>query len=43
MNEQTVLDYFNSDVVVSHYEKAAHTIGLWESEEKIFKRLLRNF
>ena len=41
MNEQTVLDYFNSDTVVSHYEEAAQTIGLWESEEKIFQRLFQ--
>lgn len=41
MENQTVQEYFNSDVVVSHYEQAARLIGLWESEEKIFVRLFK--
>lgn len=41
MDTQTVLEYFNSDQVVDHYEAAARKIGLWESEEKIFQKLFK--
>ena len=41
MENQIVQDYFNSDLVVSHYEQAARSLGLWESEEKIFLRLFK--
>ena len=41
MENQTVLDYFNSSIVTDHYEHAARTIGLWESEEKIFTRIFQ--
>ncbi len=41
MEHQTVLDYFNSITVTEHYERAARTLGLWESEEKIFTRIFK--
>lgn len=39
MEKETVLSYFNSDLVVNHYEAAAEKIGLWKSEEKIFQQI----
>jgi ubiquinone/menaquinone biosynthesis C-methylase UbiE len=39
MEKETVLSYFNSDLVVDHYEAASEKIGLWKSEEKIFKQI----
>ncbi|WP_269522890.1 class I SAM-dependent methyltransferase [Coraliomargarita parva] len=41
MERETVLAYFDSDVVVDHYALAAARVGLWESEEKIFTRLFQ--
>lgn len=39
MEKETVLGYFNSDLVVDHYESATERIGLWKSEEKIFQEI----
>ncbi len=39
MDRETVLSYFDSEVVVDHYAEAAARIGLWRSEEKIFTRV----
>lgn len=40
-NEKAVHAYFDSDEVVEHYAAAAGRVGLWESEEKIFRRLFK--
>ena len=34
-----VLDYFRGEKVLEHYAQATMTVGLWESEEKVFKRV----
>jgi SAM-dependent methyltransferase len=41
MQHEEVKAYFSSDPVVAHYGEAARRIGLWLSEEKIFRRLFR--
>lgn len=33
-----VRDYYSSETVVHHYEKAAVRLGLWESEQEVFFR-----
>tara|TARA_X000000368_G_scaffold133117_1_gene104463 strand:+ start:159 stop:890 length:732 start_codon:yes stop_codon:yes gene_type:complete len=42
MEVNKVNDYFNSLKVVNHYESAARRIGLWDSEEKIFKKIFKS-
>jgi SAM-dependent methyltransferase len=39
MERETVLDYFDSGPVVEHYARAAVSVGLWRSEERVFTRL----
>lgn len=39
MDSETVKAYFESSDVVAHYADAAARLGLWLSEEKIFRRL----
>lgn len=39
MDRETVLRYFDSEEVVEHYARAAGRVGLWRSEEKIFRRV----
>ena len=41
MRQETVLSYFESEGVVEHYAEAAARIGLWRSEEKLFRRLFK--
>lgn len=41
LSEKAVYAYFDSDGVIEHYATAAGRIGLWESEEKIFRRLFK--
>ncbi len=41
MEANRVLDYFNSSKVVNHYELAATRVGLWNSEEKIFRKIFK--
>lgn len=40
-NKEAVHAYFDSDAVVDYYASAAGRVGLWESEEKIFRRLFQ--
>lgn len=40
-DDDGVKRYFEADVVVEHYARAAARLGLWRSEEKIFTRLFR--
>lgn len=39
MDAKSVKAYFDSEGVVNYYAKAAGELGLWESEEKVFRRL----
>lgn len=41
MDAKTVKAYFDSEEVVDLYAEAAADLGLWESEEKIFRRLFK--
>ncbi len=41
MKKETVLNYFESEEVVEHYAEAAARLGLWRSEEKLFRRLFK--
>ena len=41
MKPETVQQYFESEPVVEHYAEAAARIGLWRSEEKLFRHLFR--
>lgn len=41
MDTEAVKKYFESENVVEHYAHAAARLGLWVSEEKIFKRLFK--
>ncbi len=41
MEVKVVKDYYNAPRVVKHYADAAIQVGLWLSEEKIFKRVFR--
>ena len=34
-----VLDYFQGGKVLEHYSKAVIAVGLWQSEEKVFRRV----
>lgn len=36
-----VRSYYAEEVVLEHYVEAAHKVGLWVSEEKIFRRLFK--
>ena len=38
---EAVHAYFNSDEVVEEYAASVQRVGLWESEEKVFKRLFK--
>ncbi len=41
MNNASIKKYFESASVLRHYTEAAKNLGLWRSEEKIFKRLFQ--
>lgn len=41
MDANGVRDYFNSDAAICHYTAASQKLGLWASEEKIFKRIFQ--
>jgi ubiquinone/menaquinone biosynthesis C-methylase UbiE len=41
MDPKTVLNYFDAKGVVKHYADAAVDVGLWVSEEKIFRRVFQ--
>jgi SAM-dependent methyltransferase len=38
IDQKTAQRYFEGSAVVAHYEKATANIGLWESEEIVFRR-----
>ena len=39
LDADRVLDYFRGKKVLEHYAQATMAVGLWESEEKVFKRV----
>lgn len=41
VDSDTVKSYYNAPQVVKHYADAAVRVGLWQSEEKIFRRLFQ--
>ena len=38
VDHQTVLRYFETRGVLDHYEEAARRVGLWASEELVFRK-----
>lgn len=41
VNQDTVTEYYNDPRVVEHYRKATANVGLWVSEEILFRRLFQ--
>jgi SAM-dependent methyltransferase len=41
VNAQRVREFYGDPVVVRHYQRATANIGLWESEEIVFRRVFR--
>ena len=42
ISSKEVLKYYQSDMVLDHYEEATRKVGLWKSEEIIFKSSFSN-
>lgn len=41
IDDQTTLEYFQSEKVLEHYARAAASLGLWRSEEALFRKYLQ--
>lgn len=42
VDETVVLSYFETEAVLDHYEEAARKVGLWRSEEIVFRQTFTN-
>lgn len=42
MDPDVVKNYYNDPKVVKHYAEATVQVGLWKSEEKVFRRVFQN-